>query len=76
MSTETIDFNINTHVQFQLTERGKSILRHKQYPPTWRDIGEGWHRAQLWDLMSELGEHCYMGPQPPFNSNIRLEISK
>lgn len=78
------DFNINYNVHVRLTPRGRKLLmqwhadafkgsldRYPYEPP--KEDADGWSRWQLWDLMQRLGEHCTMGPEPPFETTIRLE---
>jgi len=80
-----MEFNINHYVKVKLTERGRKILKEqheelirgplgilgdmKTYKPKKED-GEGWSTWQMWDLMVTLGRYCYMGPMPPFETEI------
>lgn len=74
-----LDFNINSYVWVRLLPRGHAARRaHYQrlgldVPPVEED-SEGWSRWQLWDLMQEIGSACRMGPEPPFETTIRLEV--
>lgn len=84
----TIPFNVNHHVRVKLTPYGKSCLRRNydeiakraplamvrhpfSLPPEDKD---GWTRFQMHELMSELGEYIHMGCEPPFETEIQIEI--
>ena len=83
-----MEFNINHYVKVKLTERGRKILKEqheefvraspgisenmKIYKPQKED-DEGWSTWQMWDLMSTLGQHWYMGSIPPFETVIIID---
>lgn len=79
-------FNTNHKVRVKLTDRGRAILLqaheelNKQWPEVFKDYtpqkedAEGWSEWQLWCLMKDLGGHCVMGPEPPFETEIELCI--
>lgn len=80
-----ISFNVNEVVLVKLTEVGKQKLREqdeqfaresgmKVSSSIPKEDSEGWSRWQLWELMNRLGNHCYMGCQPPFDLTIRFEV--
>lgn len=33
---------------------------------------DGWSEWPLWVLMSELGQYCQLGEEPPFNTEILI----
>ena len=81
-------FNINQNVKVKLTDRGRKILEEKHvefinsFPALPEDVKiykpkkedeEGWSTWQLWNLMHTLGPHCYMGPMPPFETEIIID---
>ena len=79
-----IEFNINNDVWIKLTDRGRdeylnfySSLSERsgvELPaPPIKEDEDGWSRWQLWHLMSILGSACFMGPQTPFETTIRLD---
>lgn len=73
--------NINDFVWVRLTDRGREIDRKKHdelraiaptigpYVPTAKGR---WSRWQLWQVMHRFGEHCYLGCDPPFDTEIAL----
>jgi hypothetical protein len=81
------NFNINSYVRVRLTDLGRAELR-RQHDELNRHISEfggkplgqsftevdGWSKWQLWDLMQRLGPLVLMGYEPPFDTNIVLEI--
>lgn len=81
-------FNINNYVWVKLTAHGKRLLleqyeREMTESPYLRgklnlpeEDADGWSRWQLWGLMSDLGKHCVMGFEPPFETTIRIEPRK
>lgn len=70
-------FNVNHKVRFKMLERGWDAY-YKYYkdlglPPQPLEVDEdGWSEMQLWKLMSMVGSACYMGPEPPFETEIIL----
>ena len=71
--------NINENVWVKLTDEGRHWHREamtERYPmirytaPT--EDAEGWSKWQLWCLMHDFGNRMYMGPLPPFGTEIRL----
>jgi hypothetical protein len=57
--------NINEWVWVRLTEDG---LRHHR-PTEYEDVGNGWSRFQMWDLMATYGRHLHLGSGPLFEKN-------
>lgn len=80
-----MDFNINDKVRVKLTGLGRQALR-QQHDEFWASINhpapppytpptedaEGWSEWQLWSLMEDLGRHCRIGFNPPFETTIQL----
>ena len=78
-------FNINYSVYIKLTPFGIESLKRKSREfalsvnmpelasPIIEDVGEGWSKWQLWDLMNQLGEFCQMGMKAPFETTILFE---
>lgn len=73
--------NINDKVWVRLTDRGREIDRaaHEALRAVAPSVGpyvsheiNGWCSWQLWQLMSRFGEHCYLGCDPPFDTEISL----
>jgi hypothetical protein len=87
MSAKEIRFNINHTVKVKLNDRGRKILKDNhdrlfsgypvnakpEYHPAKED-DEGWSKWQLHSLMSSLGNHCFMGPVPPFETEIIIVL--
>ena len=83
---KTIEFNVNQYVMVKLTSRGRALLKERyddlmsQYDEPLYEFklpeenDAGWSRWQLWHLMASLGKHCFMGPVPPFETTIMMEI--
>lgn len=81
------DFNVNHYVRVKLTDRGRQILRENHQrlfgarasefahrEPV--EDAEGWSKWQLWSLMHELGYHCRMGFDPPFETTIKIDMEQ
>lgn len=73
--------NINDNVWVRLTPLGRHIDRaaHEDLRAHFPSIGpykpaetNGWSKWQLWQLMSRFGLHCYVGCEPPFDTEISL----
>ena len=77
-------FNINNYVYVQLTDHGRGVhaanhamllasigLPHIKLPyrPPAEDA-DGWSKWQLWELMSEFGQHTRMGGEACFSTII------
>lgn len=77
MSEKPIAFNINNKVQVRLNDRGRKI--QAEYYAPWSDgpkpDSDGWTEYQMWVLMHVFGQHCFMGPEPPFETNIRIMVA-
>lgn len=81
-----IEFNINQGVKVKLTDVGRAALKAKhdalyhpskvhspvKYRPRKEDA-DGWSEWQLWELMGELGDKCYMGGRVPFETTIIIK---
>ena len=83
-----MDFNINEYVHVKLTKLGKTIwINHiEKYHgmrgiektgklPDWvkhNDMGKGWWRFQMWELMNIFGPHIHMGSKNPFELKIKI----
>ena len=77
------EFNINDTVMVRLTEYGKAKHR-ESHEKFYKQLGmnveytapkedeDGWSKWQLWDLMSEFGQHISLGGRVPFETTIRL----
>lgn len=71
------EFNINDYVEVRLMRRGREARRAYYQRlgldmPELKEDSDGWSRWQLWQLMEEIGSACHMGPEPPFETTIRL----
>jgi hypothetical protein len=72
-----IAFNVNHNVKARLTSRGREIqTRYFQLSDGPQPDSEGWRTYQMWELMLIFGQHCYMGPEPPFETNIRIMVDE
>lgn len=72
-----ITFNVNHNVKARLTSRGREIqTRYFQLSDGPQPDSEGWRTYQMWELMLIFGQHCYMGPEPPFETNIRIMVDE
>jgi hypothetical protein len=72
-----ITFNVNHKVKARLTSRGREIqTRYFQLSDGPQPDSEGWRTYQMWELMLIFGQHCYMGPEPPFETNIRIMVDE
>jgi hypothetical protein len=84
--SKTIDFNINDYVLVKLTDVGRMELKRiytdlnknlngimGDYTPPVED-SEGWSRWQMWDLMNKLGSVMRYFVDPPFNTDIKIEV--
>ena len=77
------EFNINDTVMVRLTDYGKAKHR-ESHEKFYKQLGmnveymapkedeDGWSKWQLWDLMSEFGQHISLGGRVPFETTIRL----
>ena len=84
---EKIDFNLNTHVWVQLTDRGRKRMKEKHkedeifvkrklatcFP---EEDENGWSRWQMHCLMETFGSITGIGMRHPFNINIKIEIGR
>ena len=71
-----ITFNVNHKVKAKLNDRGRKI-QAEYYAPFGdgpKPDSDGWTEYQMWCLMHVFGEHCYMGPEPPFETNVRIIV--
>src|SRR5574343_1167439 len=71
-----ITFNVNHKVKAKLNDRGRKI-QAEYYAPFGdgpKPDSDGWTEYQMWCLMHVFGEHCYMWPEPPFETNIRIIV--
>lgn len=77
-------FNINDTVKVKLTEHGKKIHREDwdsvfgnnsnfTYTPP-REDENGYSSWQMWELMRWFGNHCRIGFDNPFETDILLEL--
>jgi hypothetical protein len=66
-------FNVNEYVRVRLNDYGRQILGngHRTIPHE----ADGWSRWQLWDLVSTFGAYVHLGVAPPFETDIRIELS-
>ena len=71
--------NFNDYVWVQLTPQGEATLRAdiRKYSeldddqPTRYDVGDGWSRFHLYDLMNIFGSKMFNGsPEPQFIKNV------
>ncbi len=67
-------FNINHHVTITLNSRGADILNIGN-PERPFKAGDKYSN-QLWIIMERFGQFVFMGPEPPFETEIDLEIEK
>ena len=70
-------FNMNHYVWVQLTDHGRKMYDEHYLgfgiePVSRPEDEDGWSKWQLHELMSVLGEHCVMGRELPFETNIRF----
>ena len=88
-SASLVAFNINGSVLVKLTDYGRNCLRANYNrlaeayggKLTWKfrlpkEDSEGWSRWQMWSLMEELGPHIKMGFNPPFETEIKIEVCR
>ena len=82
-------FNLNDYVMVRLNDKGKKILKEqhdklyarlpvealRKYRPPKEDEN-GYSKWQLWTLMNELGHACFIGFDPPFETEIIICNSK
>jgi hypothetical protein len=61
-------------VLVKLTQHGRDLLKIAGRTDI-REAEDGWSKLILWDLMSEFGQHIYMGCIPPFETTIRIDVS-
>ena len=83
-----IKFNINQTVKVKLTETGIRELEEQRQelksrlpnPDSMRDYvhepdEDGYTSFQMWQLIQELGPLCQLGCEPPFETEILLDIN-
>ena len=81
---EYIDFNINHNVKVKLNKRGWDELKRQddEMMKLFSSITvlntpevdeDGYCTFQMHDLMYRLGALCFMGPMPPFHSQIKIQ---
>ena len=75
-----VSVNLNHVVRVKLTEEGKRIIALKnldclaKYGFTSHKFEEdGTYKTQLWVLIHEFGEFCFLGCNPPFETEIVIE---
>ena len=60
-----VNINMNDRVRVELTERGAQIAEeHALSGECCRS--ERLYEGSFWEMMYMFGQHCYMGPEPPF----------
>ena len=79
-----IDFNINDYVLVKLTDIGIKELkrRHNELKEACPIIGEfklklddeGYYKSQMWYLIQELGGLINMVKEPPFETNMKIQL--
>jgi len=80
-----IKFNINEYVHVQLNKSGLDEIKkqHDKLKKSFPNLSclkmpeeddNGWSKWQMHDLMSTFGNVITMGMEPPFNTNIRIEV--
>lgn len=78
--------NLNDQMRIKPLKRGLEIIARerdelrKQLPDTdwttWmRPDADGYLELPAWQVMSVFGYACYMGPEPPFETEFTLEQS-
>ena len=71
-----MEININDKVTIKLLGRGVEAY-NKYYsklnvePPKKVTVGSEL-TIQLWEVMNIFGEYTYMGPEPPFETEIKI----
>jgi hypothetical protein len=81
-------YNVNDYVYVKLTAKGREILNKKikfkttllamqgvesafeMYPDS--QEFSGYTRFQMWELMSIFGEHCFLGAENCFETEMKL----
>jgi len=75
-----MEFNTNHNVRVRLTDHGRMVHRKSHddmfggnFPYELpKEDADGWSEWQLWDLMSQFGEHIHMIGPIPFETTIRI----
>jgi len=79
------EMNINYYVKVKLNDIGKvelrrqheSLYKHSNIVSEYKepDVDEdGYSKFQMWDLISTFGHMISMSSEPPFNTDILVEI--
>ncbi len=71
-------FNINSNVKVKLTDKGRQLFHsnklYEKFPfPRTLIEDDGYSTWQLWDLMSEFGEHIWLGADNCFSTIILID---
>ena len=81
-----MEFNINEWVRFKVRGEGERIMqrwwhrnddildRSKLPLSELKPDAEGYYSMQAWEFMQVWGPHVYMGPIPPIETTILLEV--
>lgn len=83
---EYVEFNLNDEVLVRLTDHGRRIHREQfnelksKYPGigeySLKEDADGWSKWQMWVLMRDFGQHIGMGIEQPFETNVKIVVSK
>lgn len=70
--------NLNVRVRIVLKDKGKAILHHHanrfgtDNSSLWPVSEDNRVEMHLWEVMQIFGPHIYMGPPPPFETEIEV----
>ena len=72
----TTQINLNQTCRVVLQQRGVDGIRDYYHgldmdAPDY-SVGDV-YEAPLWEIMSILGTHCFMGPVPPFETTFEID---
>ncbi len=82
-----MDFNVNQYIKVKLTDVGKVELKrqHNELRKVCASVGEyspkeededGFVKFQAWSLFSSLGHLCNIGCNPPFETDVKIEVNE
>ncbi len=57
----------HTDLYFDHPDMAKMVEKRRLKPDD-----DGFVELQLWEVMNKLGPACYMGPEPPFDTEIEV----
>lgn len=84
-----VEFNINDYVYVKLTDAGRMEIRRQaeELEDYWKkprgtfsnhkeEDADGWSKWQMHELMNTFGGMTFVWGKLPFETTIRLEVSK